>query len=163
MNYRSLSSFAFTLAACLSTSAQAMETLQLEIVTSTGHSYQAQQELSEAFESFESGAIPGETPPREYQAIRCDGPWGATKYRLTLVSGPGYQLRAKGDRLLLQIVEHAVISEDQTIAAMSVHCIDTEPRQVVKSVIEIELDRGSAAAQKLQLANGYLLEYRYTP
>lgn len=161
MNHRTLSTFTF--AACLGINAQAMEILQLEIVTPTGHSYQAQQELGEAFESFESGAIPGEAPPREYQAIRCEGPWGATKYRLTLASGPGYQLRAEGGRLLLQIVEHAVISEDQTIAAMSVHCIDTEPRQVVRSVIEIELERGSAAAQQLQLANGYTLEYRYTP
>jgi len=155
--------FTFAVAASVSAGVQAMETLQLEIITPTGHSYNAQQELGESFETFASGAIPGEKPPREYQAIRCEGPWGATRYHLTLASGPGYQLRAAGDRLLLQIVEHSVISEDQTIAAMSVHCIDTEPRQVVRSVIEIELARGSAEAKQLQLANGYLLEYRYTP
>lgn len=147
----------------LSIGTQAMETLELEIVTPDGHSYRAEQVLDENFESFDSGAIPGETPPREYQAIRCDGPWGAMKYRLKLASGPGYQLYAKGDSLRLQIVEHSVISEDQTIAAMSIHCIDTEPRQVVKAVYEIELDRRRASAQQLQLANGYQLEYRYLP
>ncbi|WP_323846908.1 hypothetical protein [Microbulbifer magnicolonia] len=151
------------LTASLSAGVQALETLALEIVTPAGHRYQAQQQLGDAFESFESGTIAGETPPQEYLAIRCNGPWGALKYRLPLASGPGYLLIAQGDSLLLQIVEHSVISEDQAIAAMSVHCIDTEPRQVIKALFEVELVRGSAAAQQLQLANGYQLEYRYTP
>ncbi|AMX01698.1 hypothetical protein [Microbulbifer thermotolerans] len=144
-------------------SALAVETLQLKIVTPSGDSYEVQQALGKEFESFASGVITAETAPREYLAIRCDGPWGATKYRVPLHSGPGYLLRAKGKRLLLQIVEHVVISEDETIAAMSVHCIDTKPRQVVKSVAEVELERGSSATQRLQLANDYLLEYHYTP
>lgn len=44
---------------------------------------------------------------------------------------------------------------------MSVHCVDTEPQQV-KSLVEIELERGGPAMQRVQLANGCLLEYRYT-
>ncbi|MBB3062280.1 hypothetical protein [Microbulbifer rhizosphaerae] len=149
------------LSACLAAAAAA-ETLELEIRTGENN-YRARQELGETFESFNSGAIPGDRPPREYLAIRCGGPWGALKYRVTLPSGPGYQLRANNERLLLQILEHSVISEDRAIAAMSVHCVDTEPRQVVKSLVEIELERGSPAAQQVQLANGYVLEYRYTP
>ncbi|MFC6980798.1 hypothetical protein [Microbulbifer taiwanensis] len=86
----------YALSICLSTAAQGKETLELEIVTPSGHSYQAQQELGGDFESYDSGAIAGEVPPREYQAIRCDGPWGAMKYRLILASGPGYQLRSRG-------------------------------------------------------------------
>ncbi|MGL6160854.1 hypothetical protein [Microbulbifer sp.] len=45
---------------------------------------------------------------------------------------------------------------------MSVHRIDTEPQQV-KSLVEIELERGSPAMQRVQLADGYVLKYRYTP
>ena len=151
------------LIAPLSAAALATETLQLEIVTPTGHSYRAEQELGEAFQSYDSGAIPGDEPPREYQAIRCDGPWGRMKYHLTLASGPGYQLRADAEHILLEIQEHAVISEDRNIAAMTMHCIDTEPRQVVRALSEIELERGKAASKELQLPNGYVLVYRYTP
>jgi hypothetical protein len=142
--------------------AYALEQLELEI-TAGGHRYQVQQEVTDALQEFSSGAIPGAIPPREYQAIRCDGPWGAMKYRMTLASGPGFQLRALDNKLLLLITEHSVLSEDQTIAAMAMHCIDLQPRPLVKSVVEIELERGSAAQQTLQLENGYLLEYRYTP
>ena len=150
------------LAACYG-SAQAKGTLNLEIITPSGDDYSAQQELGDDFESFASGAISTGEPPGEYQAIRCDGPWGPQKYRVALASGPGFRLRVVGDRLVLQILEHSVISEDLAIAAMRVHCVDTEPRQVVKSLLEIELDRTSAAAEQLQLINGYLLEYRYKP
>lgn len=156
-----LRAFAPALFACLA-AAPAAETLELEIQAGE-HSYRARQELGETFESHGSGALPGGRPPGEYQAIRCDGPWGPLKYRVTLASGPGYRLRARGERLLLQILEHSVISEDRAIAAMSVHCVDTEPRQVVKSLVEIELERGGPAAQRVQLVNGYVLEYRYTP
>lgn len=151
------------LSLCLCSGTTAAEILELEIVTAAGHRYSAKQELGNAFESFDSGAIPGERPPREYKAIRCDGPWGALKYSLTLRSGPGYQIRADGDQLVLQIVEHAVISADKNIEAMEVHCIDTEPKQVVRSLLKIELDRGSGDTRQLTLANGYRLEYRYTP
>ena len=160
MNARALLLF---LGACCSASPEAKEILELKIITPTGQSYAARQELDDSFESFSSGAIPGEAPPREYQAIRCDGPWGAMKYRLTLADGPGYQLRARGDHLLLQIVEHSVVSEDANINAMSVHCIDLEPRQVVRSLLEIELERGSGASNQVQLANGYQLTFRYIP
>ncbi|MCW8125136.1 hypothetical protein [Microbulbifer halophilus] len=139
------------------------EMLELEIVSAGGYRYAAKQELDDTFEAFESGAIPGEQPPREYKAIRCDGPWGALKYSLTLPSGPGYQIRANDDQLTLQIVEHAVVSVDANIDAMEVHCIDSEPKQVVRSLAKIELERGSGDAQQLVLAKGYRLEYRYTP
>ncbi|SEA36975.1 hypothetical protein [Microbulbifer marinus] len=157
------SALVFALTGGLSIGAQGMETLHIEIVTPDGHRYRAEQSLDKDFDSYQSGAIAGDRAPREYQAIRCGGPWGAIKYRLSLTSGPGYELYAKGSNLLLQIVEHSVISADQTIAAMSVHCIDTEPQQVLKAVAEIKLDRGSATTQQLRLANGYQLEYRYTP
>ena len=159
MNARAL---LLLLGTCCSASPEAKEILELEILTPAGQSYAARQELDDSFESFSSGAIPGEHPPREYQAIRCDGPWGAMKYRLTLADGPGYQLRARGNRLLLQIVEHSVVSEDANINALSVHCIDLEPKQVVRSLTEIELERGSGAADQLQLGNGYQLIFRYT-
>lgn len=156
-----LSLFAVT-ALSLTATANAA-TLQLEIVTPSGERYRAEQRLEATLQSFSSGAIAGDAAAREYQAIRCGGPWGAEKYRLSLASGPGYELRAKGDQLLLQLVEHSVISEDRTIAAMSVHCIDTEPRAVVKSLVEIELDRSRADSQQLVLANGYRVEYHYSP
>lgn len=160
MNARAL---LLLLGACCSTSPEAKEILELEIVTSAGESFAARQEFDDSFESFSSGAIPGEQPPREYQAIRCDGPWGAMKYRLTLADGPGYQLRARGNLLLLQIVEHAVVSKDANINALSVHCIDLEPKQVVRSLTEIKLERGSGVSNELQLSNGYQLIFRYTP
>ena len=160
MNARAL---LFLLGTCCSAAPAAKEILELEIITPTGQNYAARQELDDSFESFSSGAIPGGEPPREYLAIRCDGSWGAMKYRLTLPDGPGYQLRARGDRLLLQIVEHSVVSEDANINAMSVHCMDLEPKQVVRSLMEIELERGSGASNQLQLGNGYQLIFRYTP
>lgn len=143
--------------------AMATETLELEIVTANGARYSASRELGETFESFDSGVIRGEAPPREYKAIRCDGPWGAIRYSLPLASGPGYQVRADGERLSLQIVEHAVISADRNIEAMKMHCIDTEPKQVVRSLLKVELDRGSRESRQVVLANGYRLVYRYTP
>lgn len=144
-------------------SAAGAATLELEIITPSGQSYRTEQQLAATFESFSSGAIAGAATAREYQAIRCNGPWGAQKYRITLASGPGYALYAENDRLLLQLVEHSVISEDATIAAMSVHCIDTEPRPVIKSLVEIELERDSAESQQLRLANGYQVNYQYSP
>jgi len=154
---------ASAVAAGLSAATAAAETLQLEIVTPSGQHYGAEQPLGQSFDAIQSGVLPGAEPAREYLAIRCGGPWGAMKYHLELASGPGFLLRAKGDQLLLELQEHAVISEDSTISAMRVHCIDTEPRQVVKSLTQVELERGRAAERTLQLDSGYQLTYRYTP
>ncbi|WP_346838919.1 hypothetical protein [Microbulbifer sp. SAOS-129_SWC] len=151
------------LAASLTTASAAAETLKLQIVTPGGEHYRAEQALGQAFDGVQSGVLPGAGPAREYLAIRCDGPWGAMKYHLKLASGPGYQLRAKGNQLLLELQEYAVISEDSTIAAMRVHCIDTEPKSVMKSLAKIKLERGVAASQTVHLDNGYQLAYHYTP
>ncbi|MEW5248832.1 hypothetical protein [Microbulbifer discodermiae] len=155
--------FLFLLSACCSTAASADDLLELQIVTPSGDRLTARQGLDSDFDAFSSGVIAGEEASKEYQAIRCDGPWGATKYHLKLAEGPGYVLRAEGQRLLLQIVEYAVVSADANIEAMSIHCTDMEPVQVARSLVEIELERGSATSDQRQLANGYQLLLRYNP
>lgn len=151
--------------ACLGAAAasEASETLEVLITTPEGQRYQAQQEFEGTFEAYDSGAIAGTSAVREYSAIRCDSAWGAIKYRVPLASGPGYQLEAEGEKLRLRLVEHSVLSEDVNIAAMEVHCFDSGPKPVMNALGEVILERGSAQTQTLQLANGYLVEFRYEP
>lgn len=139
---------------------------QLEIhVRAEGIEYGAVQIIDSRFEQFESGALsdPEERNVRPYQAVRCDGTWGAMKYQVTLASGPGYTLERDGDNLLLQIVEHKVLSKDHNIQAMKIHCQDLEPRTVVHAVELIELKRGKKQSRELILGNGYQVHYQYQP
>lgn len=142
--------------------AQADEKLLLTIATSSGEELLVEHRISETDGGFASGAL-GRAASRQYQAIRCDGPWGAQKYRLTLASGPGYQLELDPGTILLSIVEHDVISEDSTIEAMQIHCRDMEPQPVVRSVAKIWLERGRAVRRELALPNGYRVLYSYRP
>ncbi|MFI2812428.1 MULTISPECIES: hypothetical protein [Microbulbifer] len=147
----------------LCTQAHASGTLQLKLLTETGDAFEVEQEVTGKEQEFASGILDREAPVREYQAIKCDGPWGAVRYRMALPSGPGYQLELGRDTILLRIVEHGVVSENRNIEAMKIHCRDTEPRAVIKSLVEIQLDRYSAEARELLLPNGYRIEYSYLP
>lgn len=139
---------------------------ELEVrITTERDGYHSVQQLDSHFEHFESGALLNEAENniRTYEAIRCDGPWGAMKYQVSLASGPGFSLRKAGDTLLLQIVEHTVISEDRNIQAMKMHCLDVAPKSIVHAIalIEIEGDRENSAQQTLP--NGYKVEFHYQP
>ncbi|WP_295798544.1 hypothetical protein [uncultured Microbulbifer sp.] len=159
---RRLAGAALLLCGCIGT-AQAAE---LEVrLTSDGEEYRLVQELQDGFEYFESGALTSAASGgiQTYDAIRCDGSWGAMKYQVSLPSGPGLSLRNAGDTLLLQIVEHAVISEDRNIQAMKMHCMELAPKPVVRAIAMIELDPGREKSAQQLLANGYQLEYHYKP
>ncbi|WP_237058203.1 hypothetical protein [Microbulbifer sediminum] len=138
-------------------------TLQLKLLTDHGDTFEIEQQVERDGPDFASAILGEEGAVREYQAIKCDGPWGAVKYRMALPNGPGYQLELARDTILLRIVEHAVVSEDRNIEAMKIHCRDTQPRPVVKSLVEIQLDRSSPAEQELILPNGYRIQYSYLP
>ncbi|SDJ70711.1 hypothetical protein [Microbulbifer yueqingensis] len=153
---------AFT-CALLGSQVQAKETLQLTILTAAGREYLVEHPIEESEGAFASGVLGSEPLGREYLAIRCGGSWGAQRYRLTLPSGPGYQLELTPESILLRIVEHDVINEDSTIEAMRIHCTDVEPRAVVRSVAKIQLDRGKEDKRELELPNGYRLLYSYSP
>ncbi|KUJ82606.1 hypothetical protein AWR36_012535 [Microbulbifer flavimaris] len=143
--------------------ASAKETLEVLITTPDGQRHQSLQELGKAFDVYDSGAIAGPSSVREYSAIRCDSAWGAIKYRVPLASGPGYRLQAEGEQLRLQLLQHSVVSEDVNIAAMEVHCFDLGPKAVTHALGEVTLKRDNAQSQRLQLASGYMLEFRYHP
>lgn len=147
-----------------SSSAGAEETLEISITAPEGQ-FEIQQALTPGFESYASGPLlnPTEGNRKHYSAIRCDGPWGAVKYDLPLVSGPGIRLRASEKRLLVQILEHRVQSENRNIDAMKMHCRDSGPKTTQRSVAEIELVRGNKTSKEIPLANGYLLSLRYIP
>lgn len=151
--------------ACLGVApgSSAKETLEVLITSPDGQRHQSLQELGKAFDVYDSGAIAGPSSVREYSAIRCDSAWGAVKYRVPLASGPGYRLQADGEQLRLQLLQHSVVSEDVNIAAMEVHCFDSGPRAVIHALGEVTLERDNAQSQRLQLANGYMLEFRYHP
>ncbi|MFV8783818.1 hypothetical protein ACNKU7_15480 [Microbulbifer sp. SA54] len=146
------------------TSAVHGEQLTLEVRVD-GHEYQATQPLGSEFEYFESGALTGRagSVTRTYDAIRCDGPWGAMKYQVALPSGPGFILQTSGDKLLLRILEHRVLSEDRTIQAMKVHCQDLAPKMVVNAITEIEIQRGKPFTDEVHLDNGFQLALDYEP
>lgn len=145
-------------------SASAEEMLEISITAPEGQ-FEIQQPLGPGFETYTSGPLVNETEGnrKRYSAIRCDGLWGAMKYDVALVSGPGIRLRASESRLLLQILEHRVQSQDQNIDAMKMHCRDTEPKTIQHSVAEIELVRGDKASKEIPLINGYLLSLHYMP
>ena len=159
--YRQLSTLIFTFA-CATATHGAELTLQL---TADDNAFRAVQHLERDFEFFESGALTNKAADnmQTYQAIRCDGSWGAMKYQVSLASGPGFSLRKSGETLLLQIVEYAVISEDRNIQAMKIHCTDLAPKPVVREIAMIELDPAKETLQQQTLANGYQLKYHYRP
>ena len=158
-------SIAFTLLSILTPpSASATEMLEISITAPEGQ-FEIQQPLGPGFETYTSGPMVNETEDnrKRYSAIRCDGLWGAMKYDVALVSGPGIRLRASESRLLLQILEHRVLSENKNIDAMKMHCRDTEPKTIQHSVAEIELVRGNKTSKEIPLINGYLLSFHYIP
>lgn len=167
---RSMTFSALTVLATLGTAlftpstAWAKETLQITITTPEGR-FERQQLLGPGFDHYVSGPLLHASAGnrKTYAAIRCDGPWGAMRYEVALVSGPGFALRASPDRLLLQVLEHRVQSENQNIDAMKIHCRDTEPKAVQHSVAEIELNRGEKISREIPLHNGYLLSFHYSP
>ena len=139
---------------------------ELEVrITTAEDGFRSVQQLDGDFDHFESGALLNEAEDniRTYDAIRCDGPWGAMKYQVSLASGPGFSLRKAGDTLLLQILEHTVISEDRNIQAMKMHCLDAAPKSVVHAIALIEIESGKENSAQQTLANGYTLEFHYQP
>ncbi|WP_226667850.1 hypothetical protein [Microbulbifer aggregans] len=152
-------------AALLSDSATILaEQLELRL-QADGYAYQVVKHLDGQFEYFESGALEkaSSEATKTYDAIRCDGAWGAMKYQVELPSGPGFTLLNDGLTLQLRIVEHRVLSADRNIQAMKIQCQELAPRALVHAVAEIELQRGQAHADQITLANGYQLEFDYRP
>ncbi|MCO1333211.1 hypothetical protein MO867_02550 [Microbulbifer sp. OS29] len=146
----------------LNTAALAEEKLFIEIKTTDGLYLHSEQRLT--WNSFNITSDPSyvKSAQSEYLAIKCGGPWGAVKYRLTFVDGPGFKLHMRGNQLILQIIEYNVISSEQAINAMSIHCIDTEPKQTIKSIAEIMINQSNYKEETLELKNGYEVTYQYS-
>ncbi|MFA0811195.1 hypothetical protein [Microbulbifer epialgicus] len=146
----------------LGNSTLAEQSLNVEIVTPAGEIFQTKQVLGDKLKES-IPIISVKAAAREYQAIRCNGPWGAMKYKVMLSSGPGIEIYKKKDKIALQVIEYSVISKDLTIASMDIHCIDTEPTQVLNAIEEIDFIGYIEKQEKIELSNGYIIEYHYTP
>lgn len=46
---------------------------------------------------------------------------------------------------------------------MGIQCIDTQPTQIINAITEIELTIDKETIEKVELNNGYTLEYHYKP
>ncbi|WP_444921047.1 hypothetical protein ACJJID_00610 [Microbulbifer sp. CnH-101-G] len=147
----------------MSSQVLAQATLQIKIETPEGSQFHTQQILEEASLKSQSKSISAQTPPAEYQAIRCDGPWGAVKYTISLSSGPGIKILYGENALYLQVLEYSVDSKDRSIESMGIQCIDTQPTQIINAITEIELTIDKETIEKVELNNGYTLEYHYKP
>ncbi|WP_226644588.1 hypothetical protein [Microbulbifer variabilis] len=141
----------------------AQATLKIEVETPEGWHFHTQQILDETSLKSQSKSISAQTPPAEYQAIRCDGPWGAVKYTVSLSSGPGIKILYGEDGLYLQVLEYSVDSKDRAIESMSIQCIDTQPTQIINAIKEIELTIDKESTEQVELSNGYILKYHYKP
>lgn len=140
------------------------EHLELHL-NAEGQEYRVLKSLEQEFEYFNSGALENTSgeATRTYDAIRCDDAWGAMKYRVELPTGPGFTLRSDGTTLQLRIVEHRVLSKERNIQAMKIHCQELAPIALINALTEIEWQRGQAQADRVILANGYQLEFKYHP
>ncbi|WP_444908708.1 hypothetical protein [Microbulbifer sp. TRSA005] len=160
MEFRKLILMPFAL---LSFQVLAQPTLKIEITTPEGWQFHTRQILSKLTLSKESKSTSAQTAPSEYQAIRCDGPWGAVKYTIPLLKGPGIKILYGTGSLFLQVIEYSVDSKEGAIYSMSIQCIDVEPTQIINAITEIELTIGKEASEQLELSNGYILKYHYKP
>ncbi|WP_020411906.1 hypothetical protein ACJJJB_00645 [Microbulbifer sp. ANSA001] len=146
----------------LAESTLAEQSLKVVIMTPDGETFQTKQILENRL-TESTPVISIRAIMKEYQAIRCNGPWGAIKYKVMLSSGPGIEIFKKNDRVYLQFIEYSVINKDLTVASMGIHCIDTEPKQIFNTIGEIDLMRNIEKQEELELSNGYILKYHYTP
>ncbi|WP_444943504.1 hypothetical protein ACJJIK_18325 [Microbulbifer sp. ZKSA006] len=140
----------------------AAETIAIQISARNGSNLYSEQVLS-------NRALPPKNQPiyikmasNKFQAIKCKGAWGATKYEVSLIEGPGFKLYQDDKQLTIQVIEHRVINADSIINAISIHCIDAEPKQTITSIAEVVIDRAKNSEEILEFDNGYTLSYQYS-
>ncbi|WP_299580176.1 hypothetical protein [uncultured Microbulbifer sp.] len=138
-------------------------TLKIEIETPEGWQFHTQQIFSDPKLDIDSKPLSAQTSPKKYQAIRCDGPWGAIKYTVSLSSGPGVKILHREDTIIIKVIEYSVDSKDQVIETMSIQCIDTEPTQIMNSVEDVKFTIDKEITEQVELSNGYVLKYHFKP
>ncbi|WNZ57085.1 hypothetical protein QT397_06980 [Microbulbifer sp. MKSA007] len=140
----------------------AAEMIAIQISAPNGSNLYTEQPIDKSTDIKGSEPIYIKISSTQYQAIKCKGPWGATKYKKWMTEGPGFKLYQSDKQLLIQVVEHRVISADIAINSMSIHCMDAEPKQVIKSIAEIVIERSINSEEILEFDNGYKLSYQYS-
>ncbi|AWF79943.1 hypothetical protein BTJ40_03425 [Microbulbifer sp. A4B17] len=139
----------------------ASETISIQVSADNGSTIHTKQALKENALSDGNEAIYIKMAPNQFQAIKCEGPWGAIKYKKPMIEGPGFKLYQNDQQLIIQVIEHRVISADIVINSMDIQCIDTEPKQTINSIAEIVIERSISSEETLVFDNGYKLSYQY--